>query len=176
MSDFNEALKTVLQAEGPGGVIDPQDPGGLTVWGITRTYEQTWPGWPRFDDLHKSVSRPVAGGQPVTWAQDEQLMAYVTAYYRQVWESMLLDGVKSQTLATSVFGAFVNEGPKVVRWLQAAAGATVDGVWGPATIAAANAAPCVWEKFSILRLKYYNQTAKDVYLRGLFDRVLVVGA
>ena len=176
MADFNEALKILLMAEGPGGVIDPQDPGGLTVYGITRTYEATWPGWFRFDALQHGQARPVCDGKPCTWDQDGQLLACVTTYYRQGWDSLKLDGLKLQIVANAFLGAFVNEGPKVIRWLQSASGALADGAMGPDTINAVNAAPCVWEKFSIQRLKYYNETANAKYLRGLFSRVLVTGA
>ncbi len=176
MSEFKAALAVLLKAEGPGGSIPRDDPGGLTVFGITRMYEKNWPGWTRFDALYHGQARPSMNGVPCTWEKDAELNLLVSDHYEHIWDSMQLGNIKSQVVANAVLGAYVNEGPKVVRWLQAAAGTYADGVMGPNTIDAVNAAPCVWEKFSIQRLRHYNDTAEPEYLHGLFARVLEVGA
>ena len=68
-------------------------------------------------------------------------------YALHFWNGWLAQ-LNSQDLANRVFDGGVNSGQgNAVRWLQEALGATgaqgvaVDGVWGPVTLAAANAAP-----------------------------------
>jgi lysozyme family protein len=176
MADFDEALKIVLLAEGPGGTLDPNDPGGLTVWGITRTYEKKWPGWARFDSLAHGTVHPTRNGGPVGWFDDEELTGLVREYYNGKWNFLGLQSINSQQVANAIFGAFINEGPKIVGWIQDMVGIAPDGCCGPDTICAVNEAEFFWERFSIQRLKYYNSTAKPEYLHGLINRVLQEGA
>lgn len=171
MADFQQALKVLLAAEGPGGVDDPNDPGGMTVWGITRQYESSWPGWQRFDQLHKGFDKPCKAKTACLWYDDDELMEAVTNYYMQAFVDLHLPQMHDQAMAASFFGAFVNEGPKVVKWLQAVVGIAQDGAMGPATISATNAGS-FWDKFALKRIAYYAETAKPEYLRGLINRVL----
>jgi lysozyme family protein len=110
MSDFAAAEALLLQWEGALS-DDAGDGGGLTIFGITETYDGDWPGWPvvrhllAIHDLKKQ------------WSQDPALMAEVGAHYLGIWDRLGL-GALQQPLANSVLGGYVNQGPRVIRWLQ----------------------------------------------------------
>ena len=112
MGDFNIAIKTVLANEG-GIVENVADPGGLTNFGISQR------SYPEID---------IRALTPET----------ATAIYkRDFWK---FDNVLSQALSTKIFDAYVNMGHSAIRILQTCLGITADGLWGPGTCAAVNAA------------------------------------
>lgn len=140
--NFDRCVTVVLQAEG-GFVDDPRDPGGATNMGITlRTLEQ-------------------ARGKPVTvedvkdLSVDEAKSIYRRFYWNPIAGDQLPAGVDMTT-----FDFAVNGGPgEAVRLLQQCVGCAVDGVMGPATLAAVQAADArtLIEKYSAARDSYYEQ-------------------
>lgn len=112
MSNFNRALLFVLAQEG-GYVNDPHDPGGETNFGISKRR------YPDEDIKNLTVERAGA------------------LYRRDYWDANRCGELPAH-MALAVFDAAVNGGAPI-RWLQHAVGASVDGVIGPRTIAAANA-------------------------------------
>ena len=123
MSAFDAAFAALMQHEG-AYADNPADPGGATKWGITervaRRYGYTGP----MADLPQSTARAIAK----------------TEY----WDSVRGDEV-SPALALQLLDAAYNSGPaRAIQWLQQALGSTgaaVDGVFGPATMAAVRAYP-----------------------------------
>jgi len=112
MSDFNLAILVVLANE--GGLVDnPSDPGGLTNFGISQR------SYPNVDI--RNLTRDYAAA----------------IYRRDFWH---YDAVQSQALATKIFDMNVNMGRDAIFILQGCLGITADGLWGPATCAAVNAA------------------------------------
>lgn len=112
MADFNLAIPVVLANE--GGLVDnPSDPGGLTNFGISA---RAFP----FEDIRNLT---VAGATAI----------YQRCYWRY-------DNVQSQELATKIFDMDVNMGGTAIRILQTCLGVVADGVWGPNTCDACNAA------------------------------------
>jgi len=63
--------------------------------------------------------------------------AAAAIYQRDFWH---YDAVQSQAMATKIFDMSVNMGHAAIRILQTCLGITVDGLWGPGTCAAVNAA------------------------------------
>jgi hypothetical protein len=116
--DFDIAFTRLLGSEG-GYVNDPRDPGGETNWGVT-----------------KRVA--VACG----FTRDMRTMTQADA--KCIYKLMFWDAVRGDDLgelAFHVFDAAVNSGvPQAVKWLQEALGVKADGVIGPATLAAVQAA------------------------------------
>ncbi|MGH9452368.1 MAG: glycoside hydrolase family 108 protein [Terriglobia bacterium] len=119
MADFDTAVKFVLQNEGPELVRDPNDPGGLTKFGISQR------AYPRLD---------IAA---LTEAQASQI------YRSDYWQ---FDFLASQALATKLLDLSVNFGKSsALKLLQCAlkylvAGpVVVDGIMGPLTSETANA-------------------------------------
>ena len=57
MADFDKALELTLKAEG-GYVDDPDDPGGETYKGISRSRNPKWQGWINVDLLKAKRNFP----------------------------------------------------------------------------------------------------------------------
>ncbi len=116
---FDQAFIKLLGHEG-GYSNHPNDPGGETMWGITKKVAQENGYIGAMRDLPVDVAK--------------------TIYRRKYWDPVRADELPS-ALRYAVFDAAVNSGPKrAVEWLQAAVGAAVDGVVGGRTIAMARAA------------------------------------
>ena len=89
---FTDALVPTLKAEGPGGTAEKNDPGGLTVFGITLNDEPTWTGWPL---AHQLIA---AGSSPATWWDDAELMGHVAGYYNDLFEKLGLEALNTPEL------------------------------------------------------------------------------
>ncbi len=133
---FLSAFAALLGNEG-GYVDNPADPGGATMWGITQRVAQSWGYDGDMRDLPQETAQAIA--------------------YNKYWQPYQLDALPPD-VAFQVFDGVYNGGP-AVRWLQQAAGVAQDGVMGPATIAAANAAPpaAVIGRYNAVRLLYYAE-------------------
>lgn len=123
-ASFEPALTCVLRHE--GGYSDhPNDPGGATMMGITQKTLSDW------------------RGQGVTKAEVRALARpEVAAIYRaRYWNAVRADDLPAG-LDLAVFDFAVNSGPlRAIRMLQRVLDVTVDGLLGPATLAAAHARP-----------------------------------
>ena len=143
-TNFPACLAIVLKEEG-GYVDDPQDPGGMTNLGVT---QRTWSDW--------------IGHQASETEMRSLTAEQVSPLYQQrYWAPMGCDGWPAG-VDLSVFDFGVNAGPsRAVRTLQNAVGVTADGVVGPATKAAVEAAdgPTLIEKYADLREEYYRSLA-----------------
>jgi lysozyme family protein len=122
---FDRALAAVLIHEG-GYSNNPRDPGGATNKGITQRVYDDW--------------RRGQGAQP----RSVQMIAdaEVAAIYKQnYWDKVRGDDLPAG-VGYAVFDFAVNSGvSRAAKFLQAAVGVAQDGVIGPATVAAAAAAP-----------------------------------
>lgn len=122
MADFLRALPFVLKHEG-GWSDDPADPGGATNFGITLAVAQHH-GIMTKDALHAITPDQVS-----------------SIYRADYWH---FDAVEDQRVATKLFDLVVNMGlGGAVRLAQMAmntcgACLTVDGGWGPRTLACLN--------------------------------------
>ncbi len=84
---------------------------------------------------------------------------------RRIYEQLYikgpgLDRIGARRLRELVIDCAVNHGPaRAVSWLQSAAGATVDGVFGPLTLAAANAAEeeTLYKRVLAQRCRFYGR-------------------
>lgn len=117
--NFDEAFVRLLGNEGSYS-NDPQDPGGETMWGITRAvaYECGYRG-------------------------DMKAMTQGTAkaiYQGRYWNAVRAEELPAE-VRFDVFDAAVNSGPvQATKWLQQALGVAADGVIGPQTLAAVKSA------------------------------------
>lgn len=117
--NFDPSLKLMLKHEG-GYVNHPQDPGGMTNLGVTA---RVWAEWTK---------------KPAT----EEIMRKLTPedvaplYKQRYWDAVRADDLVSG-LDYCVFDCAVNSGVgRAVRILQRCVGVTVDGGFGPNTMAA----------------------------------------
>jgi len=121
---MDHVLDRILSFEG-GYVDNVNDRGGPTNFGITLATLQN------------------CRGVPVT-ATDVQNMSAKEA--RDIYKKMYITNpgfyeINDPDLAELVIDAGVNHGLRgATKWLQTAAGVTVDGIWGSVTKAAVNAA------------------------------------
>lgn len=114
---FDEAFHHLLGHEGAYS-NHPNDPGGETMWGITKVVARE----NGYEGLMKDL--------PVETAK--------VIYKAKYWNAVRAEELPP-VLRYAVFDAAVNSGPGTsIRWLQEAVGATPDGVLGPKTLAAIN--------------------------------------
>lgn len=121
---FDVVFDRVMGHEG-GYVNDPHDPGGETKWGISRR------SYPSLDiaALTRGEAREI----------------YRRDFWQRIQADRLPDGVAFQ-----LFDFAVNSGIETaVRYLQRALGVADDGIWGPVSQRAADAAS---ESDTIMRL------------------------
>lgn len=126
-SRFDYAVNIVLNNEG-GYSNDPDDPGGATNFGITKS---------DLNEHGKSLNLPTSV-QELTI--DDAKTFYKTIY----WDRYHYEAINSLTIATKVFDLAVNMGPQEAHKLIQRAlkwsgyGVEEDGVLGPKTLAAIN--------------------------------------
>lgn len=116
--NFDQAFDLLLGHEG-GYANYASDPGGETMWGITRkvALQEGYAGAMRL--LPRDTAKDI--------------------YRRRYWNAVNADQLPAP-LRYSVFDAAVNSGPEQAgKWLQRALGVVADGAIGPLTLAAANA-------------------------------------
>jgi lysozyme family protein len=117
--NFNVCFDLMLAHE--GGYIDhPQDPGGRTNHGVT---QRVWEEW---------LGRPVS---------EKEMRALTPTMVKPLYKRKYWDACRADDLVAGVdyvvFDVAVNSGPgRAIKFLQSCVGATVDGGFGPATLAA----------------------------------------
>ena len=150
---LDEAFTRLLGSEG-GYSNDPLDPGGETMWGITKTV---------------AMANGYQGDMK-DYPQSEAKRVYKAKYWDPIHGDELFGSV-----AFNVFDAAVNSGTdQAVRWLQQSLGVPVDGVLGPVTLKAASLTPplAVLVQFNSLRLAFLTDLPGWFYYgRGWAKRI-----
>jgi lysozyme family protein len=133
VTSFDTAFADLIGNEG-GYSNNPKDPGGETMFGVTARVARAHGYTGAMRDLPLSFARAIAKA----------------AY----WDPYRCDEMPAQ-VAFQVLDAAYNGGHPA-QWLQQAAGVTADGVIGPKTIAAVNAAEpaALCARFVAYRLQY----------------------
>lgn len=173
---FAAAFAIVVGEEG-GFDADPADPGNYapdgtlqgTRWGISAR---------AYPDLLGRLPVGVRGTMPASVA-DLTLLQARAIYHACEWATIRGDALPAP-VALLAFDAAVNQGEgRAARWLQLAAGVTVDGIIGPATLAAVAAAEPVdlvaaigWER----DCAYHAAPGWMRYGHGWITRLLRVAA
>ncbi len=117
MSVFDKIFDRLMKHEG-GYVNHPSDPGGETMWGVTKRVAQAHGYWGDMRNLPKSLAKQIT----------EQ------SYYKAVKGDQL-----DRLIAWQLTDAAYNHGNRrAVKFLQAAVGVSQDGLIGPRTLAAVN--------------------------------------
>ena len=156
MQSISDIAKEIVAREG-GFVNDPDDPGGATKYGVT-IHTMRRLGL----DLTQDGVVGVADVQALSRAQAEEI--FINHYYHRPRISQL-----PEVLRASVFDMYVNAGRNAVKILQRLLRemghrVDVDGVIGPQTIAAAQAAyeaapEHISDAYGIARRNYYFRLA-----------------
>ena len=137
--DFDQAYDRLMGHEG-GYSNHPDDPGGETMWGVTKRVAVAYGYSGPMRDLPRDTAKQI--------------------YRRLYWDAVQADQLP-EAVRFDVFDAAVNSGvSQAVKWLQRAAGATADGVIGAKTIAAARfAGPLLAAHFNGHRLQLMTELA-----------------
>lgn len=115
MTDYDAVFDRLMGHEG-GYVNDLNDPGGETKWGVSKR------AYPHIDIAKLT--------------RDDARAIYRRDFWQRIRADKLPDGVAFQ-----LFDFAVNSGvDTAIRYLQRALNVADDGVWGPASQAAADAA------------------------------------
>jgi lysozyme family protein len=173
MANFLKFLPGLLRRE--GGYVDHElDSGGETYAGVARAYNPRWEGWSHVDlakaklGLKRPVPRTKYADINKALAADVAMPTVLSSFYKpNYWDVLLLDQVKSQALAEQMADHSASAGPsRPAAMIQYALNQitptnqprlTVDGVVGPRTIAAVNAAD------QAALLKAFVQLRRDHY-------------
>lgn len=144
---FDEAFDMLLGHEG-GYSRHPEDPGGETMWGVTRkvALQEGYTG-----DMHV-LPRDTAKA----------------IYRRRYWDAVKADSLPD-AVRLSVFDAAVNSGvSQAVKWLQRAVDVADDGVLGPMTIQAVQRANGLRTAMNVNALRLDFMTSLPTW--GAFGR------
>jgi lysozyme family protein len=166
MSNFEEALRFVLRAEG-GVVNDEDDRGGLTAYGVTQA---------TYNDYRLKRGLPV---RRVAWIRMEEVRDLYRLMY---WMPAGCEELPLR-LATVHFDWAVNHGVAgAIRTLQGLLGVPADGKLGPKTrnaLRATTAVPGMLDllvsRYIIMREATYRQLARKAsqgkFLEGWLNRL-----
>ena len=161
---FARCAAFVLQREGWGTYTDdPHDAGGPTRWGVTLAA------------LEEHRGKPCTAADVEALSENEALAIYRGNY----WDAVGADGLTAGPDLMS-FDAAVNQGPgRAARFLQSAVGATIDGIVGAQTLAAANAwsADALVDRLKQTRMAaYWDAPGWNEYGRGWANRLTACAA
>jgi len=138
MSNFQVLFDRLMTHEG-GYVNHPKDPGGETMWGVTKRVAQAHGYHGPMRDLPKATAQRIAE--------------------KSYWQAIHGDELP-RAVAWQVVDAAYNHGNRnAVKFLQRAVGSSADGIIGPRTIAAVKAMDQndIVLKFNAERLEFYTK-------------------
>ena len=161
MADFAEYAPKLLKHEG-GYVWHPLDLGGPTCKGVTlATYRQYY-----------GMSKTVENLKNIPFGHWKTIMK------EGYWDKCRADEIVSQPVAEIAVDWCVNSGTSGIRKVQEIAGTTADGIVGPKTIAAINAADPkdLFERIWNARHQFYVNIVKKnpsqkVFMNGWMNRL-----
>ena len=178
MTKFSYALSNVLELEGVWSK-DPDDPGGETVFGISRVYWPNWPGWAVVDEIRAGVSD--RGVLFAALRGSDRLARLVEAFYAaEFWNPLRCEELP-RLLAGKLFEMAVNIDPRTATKLVQIALAAfdveirVDGEIGPKTIAAIVTFPnraTLYDAIQAAHGGFYVGRRRPKYERGWILRAL----
>ena len=168
---FERTVEFVLSHEGLYS-NDPDDLGGETVYGISRKYHPSWPGWILVDYLLKYSEDPDILSEHPTILTDAK------NFYWVIWDKYCRD--LPEPVALALFDSVFSCGPKATRWLQRGIKnqklpIKIDGIMGPITSSKAN--QCQPWRLAIellgFRIKFYigKRISQKKYWNGWINRV-----
>lgn len=137
---FSQALTFTLKWEG-GYSNNVADPGGETMMGVTKKVYDAW---------------RTKQGLPIRSVKDIEATELHSIYYNGYWLASACDKMEPP-LSTAVFDTAVNMGKdRAIRHLQRILCVHDDGIWGPQSQAALDAATTTAEDISGLTEDYID--------------------
>lgn len=108
MADFEKAFNKIIANEG-GYVNDKDDKGGETFMGITRKNHPNLAIWDIIDE-YIDVNGNTYGLLKYIKNNNKVMNSIKNIYKKQYWDKLLLDKVRSQSIANELFDDCVNRG------------------------------------------------------------------
>lgn len=108
MADFEKAFNKIIANEG-GYVNDKDDKGGETFMGITRKNHPNLAIWDIIDE-YIDVNGSTYGLLKYIKNNNKAMNSIKNIYKKQYWDKLLLDKVRSQSVANELFDDCVNRG------------------------------------------------------------------
>lgn len=108
MADFEKAFNKIIANEG-GYVDDKDDKGGETFMGITRKNHPKAAIWNIIDE-YIDAHRTSYGLLAYIKSNNKAMNSIKDIYRKQYWNKLLLDKVRSQSIANELFDDCVNRG------------------------------------------------------------------
>jgi lysozyme family protein len=144
MASFDPIFHALMAAEG-GYVNDPADPGGETKYGITIARWKAWQAKGRYPEMKlKDITVPIAK----------------EFYASEEWSWIMGSQIASQAVAHVLFDWTVNAGNVAAKAAQKILGLPADGIIGPKSLAAINAAgDRLANKLTSARIAFYQELA-----------------
>ncbi|HIJ95797.1 MAG TPA: N-acetylmuramidase [Desulfuromonadales bacterium] len=134
MALFEPAFAAAMKFEG-GYNNDPDDSGGETYRGISRVNWPGWNGWPDVDHLKQQKDFPVC------LDRNADLQGRIKDFYKRNFWTPVMDEINDQNLVNWLFDKGINMGIRpAYKLMQRALHVDEDGIIGPQTKAAINAA------------------------------------
>ncbi len=178
MAEFQTAFDATMGNEG-GYANDPDDTGGETYQGISRSWYPAWPGWLIIDGF-KAVA-----GQPNPYflkivSNHQSLKTLAQDFYKgEYWDPLRCGEIESQSIASEIFDTAINMGRSwAVGFLQRGLNALnkneaiygdidLDKQIGPETLRALK--ECLSHNSEILLLKIMNGLQLTRYIEIMTD-------
>ena len=150
--DFDEAFQLLIGNEG-GYSNNPADPGGETMWGVTARVARAHGYTGAMRDLPLATAKAIAKAE--------------------YWDPFKCDQLPPDVRFQVLDAAYNGGSP--AKWLQQAAGVSVDGVIGPQTLAALNASDPdkIVMRFDAYRLQYLARLRGELpeFAGGWMNRI-----
>ena len=150
MANFEPAFEQMIRNE--GGYVNHTvsgDRGGQTFAGIARNFHGQWEGWQLID--RNDMDNP-------------RLTELVREFYKtHFWDKIKGDDIAAQGIAETLFDFAVNAGYRTAGKLaQLVVGATPDGIIGPKSLKAINAADeqHFMAKYALAKVARYVEIVK----------------
>lgn len=166
MADFLPAFARTLLLEGGLQLTDiDNDNGGQTYAGLSRVANPDWSGWEYID---RGETPPIEMVRQV--------------YKAKYWDAIKGDLLLTQSVAESIYDFAVNAGPRVaIGRAQRVLKITEDGIAGPQTAAALNAAHDFHSAYTVAKIAFYESLVtknrkQGAFLLGWVRRALKVAA
>jgi lysozyme family protein len=127
-------------------VDHPDDPGGITNWGVSLR-------WLQEEGVDINLDGVIDSQDIIDMEQHHA----EDLFYERFWKPMQLDQVEDQEVATKWFDMAVNMGPaQATKLVQRAVGVDDDGKVGPVTLSAVNCAGNCLRGMQEQQLKFYE--------------------
>ena len=174
MTEFKISFQKTLTHEG-GYSNDPDDQGGETYKGISRTSHSGWLGWSIIDNYKNKSDFPMVLEKDVVLQKDVEIF-----YWTNFWLPIKAYQIQNQTSADSVFDFAVNAGATTsTRLVQAIVGAKIDGIIGEITLNKINSMDFAHFQaaLTVAKMKYYmnrirKRPTSKKFLLGWISRSL----